>query len=120
LPLHEIISLALKSGINSKSCWNIYNLLIEKFHNEFNVLINVSRRDLEKALDNQLLADLIILNRESKIIVKPGYDGQYGTVILEDREISLEEVSEDKDKSFENREKNIVSKKRSEVQKKLF
>jgi uncharacterized protein (TIGR00375 family) len=82
LPLHEIISLALGIGMNSKGCWKIYNELIERFGNEFNILLNVSREELSKVLKNELLIDLIVLNREGKIKVKPGYDGVYGEALL--------------------------------------
>ena len=82
LPLHEIISLAIGIGVNSKGCWNIYNPLIEKYGNELNILLNISKEELIKDLKNDLLADLIILNRIGKIEVKPGYDGVYGRVVI--------------------------------------
>ena len=83
LPLHEIISLALGCGLNTKKCWEIYNLLIDKFEDEFNILLNISKQELIQVIDNKLLADLIIKNRVGKIKVKPGYDGVYGEAILE-------------------------------------
>ena len=83
LPLHELISLALGFGVNSKSCWEVYNLLIKKFGNEFNILLNVSEQELSQVTDNSLLVDLIMKNREGKIKVKPGYDGVYGEAVLE-------------------------------------
>ncbi len=83
LPLHEIISLYKGVGINSKTIWNIYNALIEKFGNEFNILLGVSEKEfLDFELEKNLV-DLIIKNREGKIKVKPGYDGEYGVAILE-------------------------------------
>jgi len=82
LPLHEIISLAIGIGMNSKGCWKIYNELIERFGNEFNILLNVSKEELRKVSKNELLIDLIILNRKGKIKVKPGYDGVYGKALL--------------------------------------
>ncbi len=83
LPLHELISLAKSSPLSSKKTWSIYNKLIEKFGNEFNILLSVSEEDLLKELEKeQLIANLIIKNRENKIKVKPGYDGTYGTPIL--------------------------------------
>jgi len=82
LPLHEIISLALGIGVNSKGCWKIYNELIENFGNEFNILLNIDKIRLANIVKNELLVDLIIKNREGKIKVKPGYDGVYGQAIL--------------------------------------
>jgi PHP family Zn ribbon phosphoesterase len=40
-------------------------------------MLETSEKDLEK-LVGQKLSNLIIKNRESKIKVKPGYDGEYG------------------------------------------
>ncbi len=82
LPLHEIISLALGIGVNSKGCWKIYNELIDKFENEFNVLLYVSKEKLGAVIKNELLLNLILKNREGKINVKPGYDGVYGEAVL--------------------------------------
>jgi len=83
LPLHEIISLALGLGVNSKSVWKIYNSLIEKFENEFNILLKISFDELMKIINNKLLCNLIMLNREGKIEVKPGYDGVYGKALID-------------------------------------
>lgn len=89
LPLHELISLALGSGMNSKSCWRVYNELIEHFKNEFNILLNVEKIELAKVLKNELLVELIILNRQGRIKVKPGYDGVYGQAILPEKQAKL-------------------------------
>jgi len=78
LPLHEIISLALGVGMNSKSVWKVYNELIERFGNEFEILLRVGKVKLAEIVKNELLVDLIMRNREGKIKVKAGYDGVYG------------------------------------------
>ena len=84
LPLHEIISLHLSVGMNSKRVWDVYWKLIKKFEDEFNVLLEVSNGDLLEVV-SQDLVDLIIKNREGKIKVKPGYDGEYGVALLEEK-----------------------------------
>ncbi|MFC1666134.1 endonuclease Q family protein [Nanoarchaeota archaeon] len=84
LPLHEIISLHTKVGMNSKKVWSIYNPLIEKFENEFNILLNIPKENLEKENVDKNLIDLIIRNRKGKIKVKPGYDGEYGVAEIEE------------------------------------
>jgi uncharacterized protein (TIGR00375 family) len=89
LPLHEVISLAIGTGINSKGCWKIYNELIDSFGNEFNVLLNVSKIELAKIIKGELLVDLIIRNREGKIKVKAGYDGKYGEPVLSEKQAKL-------------------------------
>jgi uncharacterized protein (TIGR00375 family) len=111
LPLHEIISLAIGIGVNSKGCWKVYNSLIENFGNEFNILWNVTSDELFRVLKNDLLVDLILKNRDGKIQVKPGYDGVYGKALIDGKEISLG----DDDKPM-----NVEIKKSEAVQKKLF
>jgi uncharacterized protein (TIGR00375 family) len=84
LPLHEILSLYSSVGMNTKKVWNVYWKMISDFENEFNILLHVSKEDLlNKEIENSLV-DLIISNREGKIKVKPGYDGEYGEAVLED------------------------------------
>ncbi len=125
LPLHEIISLALGIGINSKGCWKIYNELIEKFENELNILLSVSREKLAIAIKNELLLDLIIRNREGRIKVKAGYDGVYGEAVLEGLELSNKRKSRGREvpKGADNEVKLSdvkVSDVKIEKQKKLF
>jgi len=137
LPLHEILSLGIGIGVNSKGCWKIYNELIEKFHDEYNILLFVSKEELAKVLNNELLLELIMLNRDGKIQVKPGYDGVYGKAIIDGKEVGLEDeekIGSDLNKSekskkvsslLANNEEfaaevvNMVKKSR-ELQKKLF
>lgn len=89
LPLHEIISLALGVGMQSKKVWDVYNSLIDSFVNEFEILLNVSRDKLiEKGVDAKLSA-LILRNRNGNIKVKPGYDGEYGKAVLEEQQFTL-------------------------------
>jgi len=82
LPLHELISHVICSNMNSKGVWKVYNKLIKKFGNEFNILLRIDRNIIFKELeDNEQLAKLIIDNRIANIKVKPGYDGEYGEIV---------------------------------------
>jgi len=85
LPLHELIILYSGQGISSKGNWAVYNDLIEKFENEFNILFHVKKEELLNKEINSKLIDLILKNREQKIKVKPGYDGVYGVAMLEEQ-----------------------------------
>lgn len=85
LPLHELLVLYADKGISSKGNWKIYNELIEKFDNEFNILLNVEKEELLKEEVDQKLVDLIMKNRIANIKVKPGYDGVYGQAILSEQ-----------------------------------
>lgn len=82
LPLHEIIGLFLNAKIENKKVWEIYNEMISVFKNEFNILLDATREDLIKANVNDKLAELILINREGKIKVIPGFDGEYGKVVV--------------------------------------
>jgi uncharacterized protein (TIGR00375 family) len=82
LPLHEILSSIIGTAMTTKKVWEEYNKLIAEFKSEFNILLNVSRDEL-KGVTTLEIANAIMRNRDGKIKVKPGYDGQYGELILE-------------------------------------
>jgi uncharacterized protein (TIGR00375 family) len=89
IPLHELIAFAYKTTMASKKAWTIYNELISKFGNEFNILLNVKKEDLIHEKMNDILIELIMLGREGKLKVKPGYDGIYGEVLLTPKQATL-------------------------------
>lgn len=89
LPLHELISLNSGSPLESKKTWEIYNPLIEKFNNEFNILLNVDKIELIREKLDEKLIDLIIKNRIGNIRIKPGYDGTYGIPELGEKQKKL-------------------------------
>ncbi len=82
IPLTELIaSFTGVKQLASKKTWEIYNLLTKKFGSEYNILLDVPFEDLGKIVDKKL-AELIILNRENKLKITPGYDGVYGKVVF--------------------------------------
>jgi len=83
VPLHEMIAFNLgTSSLSTRRVWEIYNKLIADFKREFDVLLKVSKDDmLKKEVDKQLV-ELILLNRDGKLRIKPGYDGVYGKIIF--------------------------------------
>jgi uncharacterized protein (TIGR00375 family) len=82
LPIHEIISTIFQTGIATKRTWQEYNSLISEFQNEFNILLNAPENELRK-VTHEKIAKAIIKNREGKIKVIPGYDGEYGKAVIE-------------------------------------
>ena len=83
IPLSELICTAKGiNGLYAKKVWEVYNKMIEFYKSEFNILLNVPFNDLKKVVDDKL-AELIIRNREGKIKILPGYDGEYGELTLE-------------------------------------
>jgi len=89
LPLHELIALVKSSSLSSQKTWKVYNQLIEKFGNEFNILLHVSKEEMVRENIENKLINLILQNREGKIKVKPGYDGEYGEALLEEKQAKL-------------------------------
>lgn len=88
LPLHEIIAKVLNTVLSSKRVWNEYEKLVNAFNNEFNVLLEVPFEKLRK-VTKEKIALAIIKNREGKIKIKPGFDGKYGEIILEQEKQKL-------------------------------
>jgi uncharacterized protein (TIGR00375 family) len=90
MPLHELVALAKASTLASKKTWQVYNQLIEKFGSEFEILLNASKEDLSRVLlQDENLVELILKNREGKIKVQPGFDGEYGQVMLSETQKKL-------------------------------
>jgi uncharacterized protein (TIGR00375 family) len=82
LPLSEIIAAVLNVDSSStQAVWKIYNLLIDKFGDEYSVLIDASKEALNEIVEVHV-ADAILRVRAGSISVVPGYDGVYGKLIL--------------------------------------
>lgn len=82
LPLSEIIATVL--GFDSPSTqavWKIYNSLIDKFGDEYTVLIDAPKEALIEVVD-AAIADAIFRVRGGSVSVIPGYDGVYGRLVL--------------------------------------
>ena len=82
IPLSEILSVLLDSGVATKKVFSEYYKLIKIFETEFNILLNVEKEELIKVTDEKI-ADAIITVREGRVKIKPGYDGVYGQPIFD-------------------------------------
>ena len=78
IPLPEIIAQVLKTGKNSKKVQNYYFNVIKKAGNEFHILTDLDRNQLEKIAPE--ISQAVVLARTGKVIKKPGYDGVYGEI----------------------------------------
>lgn len=105
IPLSELISGYVGSAVATKKVWTVYNNLLDKFSDEFNILLNVPKEELVKTVDGKL-ADLIIKNRNMEIIVNPGYDGVYGVPIL-DESVRSTEPDEKSESVVKNKQKGL-------------
>lgn len=82
IPLMEIIADAYGVGKNSKKVNKEYFNLIGKY-TEFEILIDLSFEELSKITDEEI-ANKVIMMREGKVEIAPGYDGIYGKVKIVD------------------------------------
>ena len=82
LPLSEIISTVLGSDSPAtQAVWKNYSSLIEKFGDEYTVLIDTPHEALVSVVDASI-ATAIIMVRDGTAKVTPGYDGVYGKLVL--------------------------------------
>ncbi|MCK4335559.1 MAG: DNA helicase UvrD [Candidatus Aenigmarchaeota archaeon] len=87
VPLSEIISFVLKSGLSSGKVWEEYNKLVNSFGSEFNVLLEAEEERMKNIVDENIV-ELILKVRSGKMNIKPGYDGVYGELVAEERGLS--------------------------------
>lgn len=82
LPLSEIISATLNVGEpSSQAVWKVYNALVERFGNEYSVLLDASKAELYETVDSKV-AEAILNVRAGRLTVVPGFDGVYGKLVL--------------------------------------
>ncbi len=77
IPLSEIISHVINSGISSQKTWKEYNALVNSSRSEIDVLLKLSLDELRKITDEKI-AQSIIKIRNQEIKINPGFDGEYG------------------------------------------
>jgi len=88
--LDEIISEAMGIGKDTVGVQREYNSLIQRFGNEFEILLELPEEDILKGC-NSRIARGIIKMRKGEVAVLPGYDGEYGKItILGDRDKETE------------------------------
>ncbi len=83
LPLSEILATVLDtSSPSTQAVWKIYNLLIDRFGDEYKVLIDAPEDDLAEVVD-KAIAEAVVKVRNGAVRVVPGYDGVYGKLELD-------------------------------------
>jgi DNA helicase II / ATP-dependent DNA helicase PcrA len=79
VPLIEIISAVYGKGVTSKQVISQYQLAIQQFVNEFNVLLDAGQDMLTKYL-GPAVSEAVLNIRHGNVHVEPGYDGVYGKI----------------------------------------
>ncbi|MBR9691554.1 DNA helicase UvrD [Candidatus Woesearchaeota archaeon] len=85
IPISEIISKLVGKGVATKTVWQEFDKLIKAFKTELNILLDVPEEELKKVTDEKI-AEAILKNRQGKIEVQPGYDGEYGIPIFDGKD----------------------------------
>jgi len=86
IPLSELIAAVYNVEVFSRKVWEESTKLIKEFGSELNILLEVPEEKL-RLLINEKIVDLILKNREGKVKVQPGYDGEYGFPILDENSL---------------------------------
>ncbi|MBI4053947.1 MAG: DNA helicase UvrD [Candidatus Doudnabacteria bacterium] len=79
VPLEEVIADALGVGVMSKTVQKEYESLVQQAGGEYQILLDLSYEELAK-MTQPIIVEGIKRNREEKLHIEPGYDGQYGKV----------------------------------------
>ncbi len=81
IPLEEIIADVLNMGAGTKAVTGHYRNLIRGIGNEFKVLLYASKPEII-ALSSPEIAEGIERVRQGKVVIRPGYDGEFGKISI--------------------------------------
>lgn len=79
VPLLEILSETLKSGVSSQAVVNMYNQLVSSFDSEHTVLFRTSLEEIRSVAGGNIATGIEKV-RGRNIVILPGFDGEYGKV----------------------------------------
>lgn len=82
IPLQEVIAktLGIKS-LYSKKVWQVFNQLTERFKNEYTVMFQAQKEDLEDVVSTRMVKAILNVRKEN-VKILPGYDGKYGEIAI--------------------------------------
>ncbi|MBN2454878.1 DNA helicase UvrD [Candidatus Woesearchaeota archaeon] len=84
IPLSEIITAVNGGTMYGRKTWEAYYKLV-KGRSEYDVLLEMEEGEIKNAVGEKL-SDAIMKNREGKLEIKPGYDGEYGKIVMGEEE----------------------------------
>jgi len=79
IPLDEVIADALGVSTASKEVSRIYSNLIENIGSEFKILLESGKDEIQK-FSSAKVSEGILMARDGKVQIEPGYDGVYGKI----------------------------------------
>jgi uncharacterized protein (TIGR00375 family) len=96
IPLRELIADVLNVQVKTKLVEQEYRKLINHFDNEFRILLDAKKEELDQVTRSDI-SQAIINSREGKVEILPGYDGEYGKIhVLLDKQNDNQEEKEQK------------------------
>ena len=84
IPLAEIIARFIGKGVNTKAVWNKYMEWIDRFGNEFYIMLDAPEEEI-LSFDRKI-GSAILMTRKQEVKVKPGFDGEYGVPVFGNQE----------------------------------
>ena len=79
VPLDEILAEVFDQGVKTKKVNEAYEAMINKLGTEFEILLDTPVEEI-KTHFGEMAGEAISRVREGRMIVEPGYDGEFGTV----------------------------------------
>lgn len=79
VPLLEICAEALSSTVASQKSKNLYDLLVKTYGSELEVLLKTPTDDIAAEVSEKVAMGIDKV-RKGDIVIKPGFDGEYGVV----------------------------------------
>ncbi len=79
IPLRDLIAAWKQTSPNSRTVREILSDLRQRFTDIY-VLLNASPEEIDEI--HKGLGSMVMMNREGKIKIEPGYDGEYGKILL--------------------------------------